>query len=252
MTPAIDSVRTPATSLSTRRSECWAGARATFPLVVGAIPFGLIFGAVAVNSGLSTWATAAMSAFVFAGSSQFVAAGLVASGAGLAIIVLTTFVVNLRHSLYSVTLAPYMKHLPQRWLLLLGFTLTDETFLVVVDRYGRPDSSPYKHWYHLGSAAFMYLNWQLWTWIGIAAGQALPDPASWGLDFALVVTFIGMLVPGLRTRPLVAAALAAGAVSLLAAGLPNRLGLIAATLCGVAAGVLVERSRGKSERSDPG
>jgi len=228
-------------AVATRRGEFWAGLKATLPLVVGAIPFGIIFGAVAVNSGISAWATAGMSAFVFAGSSQFVAAGLVASGAGLAIIVLTTFVVNLRHGLYSVTLAPFMKHLPQRWLLLLGFTLTDETFLVVVERYNQHDASPYKHWYHFGSAAIMYTNWQLCTWIGIIAGQALPNPAGWGLDFALVVTFIGMLIPGLRSRPAVVCAVAAAAAAILFEPLPNRLGLIAATLAGVAAGMLTEQ-----------
>ena len=226
----------------TRKGEFWAGAKDTLPLVVGAIPFGIIFGAVAVNSGLSVWATAALSLFVFAGASQFVAAGLVASGAGLAVIILTTFVVNLRHSLYSVALAPYVKQLPQRWLLPLGFTLTDETFLVAVERYRQPDASPDKHWYQAGSAAFMYLNWQVCTWIGIAAGKSLPNPASWGLDFALVVTFIGMLIPGLRSRPMLACAIAAGAAAVLSSGLPNRLGLIVATLAGVAAGMLVERA----------
>jgi 4-azaleucine resistance transporter AzlC len=228
---------------ATRRSEFIAGLQATLPLVVGAIPFGIIFGAVAVNSGLSGWAAAAMSVFVFAGASQFVATGLVASGAGLLIIVVTTFVVNLRHSLYSVTLAPFMKHLPHRWLLVLGFTLTDETFLVVVERYNRSDSSPYKHWYHFGSAAIMYSNWQLCTVIGIIAGKALPNPAGWGLDFALVVTFIGMLVPGLASRPPVVCALAAAVASVIFAPLPNRLGLIMAALVGVAAGVIAERSR---------
>ncbi|MCS6825604.1 MAG: AzlC family ABC transporter permease, partial [Caldilinea sp.] len=88
---------------SSRRTEFWRGVRATFPLVVGAIPFGIIFGALAVNSGLSATAAAAMSAFVFAGSSQFIAAGLVGGGAGVLLIVMTTFVVNLRHALYSVT-----------------------------------------------------------------------------------------------------------------------------------------------------
>jgi 4-azaleucine resistance transporter AzlC len=224
-----------------RRSEFVAGMKATFPLVVGAIPFGIIFGAVAVNAGISSWTAAAMSAFVFAGASQFVAAGLVASSAGLLIIIVTTFVVNLRHSLYSVTLAPFMRHLPQRWLLLLGFTLTDETFLVVVDRYRQNDASPNKHWYHFGSAAFMYTNWQLCTWIGIIAGQTLPNPAGWGLDFALVVTFIGMLMPGLSSRPAVVCATAAGAASILFAALPNRLGLILAALIGVAAGIAAER-----------
>jgi 4-azaleucine resistance transporter AzlC len=226
------------------RAEQWrefrAGAKATLPLVVGAIPFGIIFGAVAVNSGLSVWTTAALSLFVFAGSSQFVAAGLVAGGAGLFVIVLTTFVVNLRHSLYAVTLAPFVKQLPQRWLLALGFTLTDETFLVAVERYRQPDGSPYTHWFQAGSAMFMYLNWQLCTWIGILAGRALPNPAGWGLDFALVVTFVGMLVPGLRSRPMLICAIAAAAAAVLLAALPNKLGLLAATLAGVAAGMLAE------------
>ncbi|MBP8292946.1 MAG: AzlC family ABC transporter permease [Caldilineaceae bacterium] len=224
-----------------RRVEFWAGVKATLPMVVGAIPFGIIFGAVAVNSGLSAWATAAMSAFVFAGSSQFVAAGLVANGAGIGIIVLTTFVVNLRHSLYAATLAPHVRHLSQRWLLPLGFTLTDETFVVVAERYSHADSSPHRHWFYLGSSVIMYLNWQVCTWIGIVAGQSLPNPAGWGLDFALVVTFIGMLMPGLRTRPIVVCSAAAGATALLAAGLPNQLWLIVAALAGVGAGVVAER-----------
>ncbi len=226
---------------SSRRAEFWRGVRATFPLVVGAIPFGIIFGALAVNSGLSAAAAAAMSAFVFAGSSQFIAAGLVGGGAGVLLIVMTTLVVNLRHALYSVTLAPYMKHLPQRWLAPLAFWLTDESFLVVVERYRQPDASPYKHWFFLGSALFMYTNWQLCTWIGVFAGRTLPNPGGWGLDFALIVTFIGMITPGLRSRPVAMSALVAGATALLLAGLPNRLGLIGATLTGVLAGALTER-----------
>ncbi|MFO7634513.1 MAG: AzlC family ABC transporter permease [Caldilinea sp.] len=224
-----------------RKSEFWRGVKATIPLVIGAVPFGIIFGALAVNSGLSTGAAAAMSAFVFAGSSQFIAAGLVGSGAGILIIVLTTFVVNLRHSLYSVTLAPHMKHLPQRWLVPLGFWLTDESFLVVAERYRQLDASPYKHWFFLGSALAMYINWQLCTWIGIVAGQRLPNPASWGLDFALIVTFIGMVAPSLRSRTVAASVLAAAIAALLLAGLPNQLGLIVAALVGVAAGMLAER-----------
>lgn len=243
--PPAERLHEPDDAPATQRAEQWhefrAGARDSLPLIIGATPFGIIFGAVAVNSGLSVWATAALSLFVFAGASQFVAAGLVAGGAGVLIIVLTTFVVNLRHGLYAVTLSPYVKHLPQNWLLPLGFSLTDETFLVAVERYQQADASPHKHWYQAGSALFMYVNWQLWTWVGIFAGQSLPDPNSWGLDFALVVTFVGMLVPGLRTRPLLVCALVAGTSAILFAGLPNQLGLLAATLAGVGAGMLAER-----------
>jgi 4-azaleucine resistance transporter AzlC len=182
-----------------------------------------------------------MSAFVFAGSAQFIAAGLVAGGAGLVVIVLTTFVVNLRHALYAASLAPHMKGLPQRWLAPLGFWLTDESYVVVIARYQKEDPSPYKHWFYLGSAVFMYTGWQVWTWIGIVAGQAIPNPQNWGLDFALAVTFIGMVVPGLRVRSVAVSVAVAAASALAFNGLPNKLGLIVAALLGVAAGVAAGR-----------
>ena len=225
---------------ATRRGEFWNGFKDTFPLVVGAIPFGIIFGALAVTGGVTPGGALAMSAIVFAGSSQFIAAGLVAGGAPLLIIVLTTFVVNLRHALYSASLAPYMKHLPQRWLALLGFWLTDESYVVVIAHYAREDASPLKHWYFLGSAVFMYSNWQLCTLIGIVAGQAIPNPSAWGLDFAMVVTFIGMLAQFVRNRPALAASATAGLCALLAHGLPNQLWLLLAAVMGIAAGVIVE------------
>lgn len=231
----------------TRRAEFAAGMKATIPLVVGAIPFGIIFGATGVVNGLSPAAVVAMSAFVFAGSAQFIASTMVAGGATVGIIILTTFVVNLRHALYSATLAPHMKHLPQRWLAPLGFWLTDESFVVVFQRYEQPDKSPYKHWFFLGSAVFMYVNWQICTWIGIVAGQRIPDPARWGLDFALPVTFIGMMVPLLRNRPTVAAAVVAGVVAVLANGLPNKLGLLVAALAGVFAGIMMQEIYGKPQ-----
>jgi 4-azaleucine resistance transporter AzlC len=92
------------TPITSPQSEFWAGCRAIVPLVVGAIPFGLIFGTLSANSGLSFAAALAMSAFVFAGSAQFIALGLLAAGTALPLVILTTFVVNLRHLLYAVSL----------------------------------------------------------------------------------------------------------------------------------------------------
>lgn len=223
-----------------RMSEFWAGVKATIPLEFGAIPFGIIFGALAVNSGLSPAATQAMSAFVFAGSAQFIAAGLVATGTNTLVIILTTLVVNLRHMLYAATLAPYMKGLSQRWLLPLGFWLTDESFVVSIQRYNQPDNSPHKQWFFLGSEVFMYLNWQLWTFVGLVAGQAFQNASSWGLDFAMIVTFIGMLVPLVKNKAAALSVLVAGATALLANGLPHKLGLILAALLGVLGGMLAE------------
>ena len=237
--------------IHTPRSEFYAGMKAIIPLEIGAVPFGIIFGALASTSGLSPAATQGMSLFVFAGSAQFIAAGLVAAGTSTLIIVLTTLVVNLRHLLYAVTLAPYMQNLPPRWLVPLGFWLTDESFVVAVQRYQQLDRSPYKHWFFLGSAVLMYANWQLCTFIGILAGQWIDDPMRWGLDFAMFVTFIGMLVPMVRSKPMLGAVLVSGAAALALRGLPHQLGLIAAALAGVAAGMLLEHtSRRRTEKSD--
>jgi 4-azaleucine resistance transporter AzlC len=226
---------------SSRKSEFCNGIKATFPLVVGAIPFGILFGALAVTSGLSAWGTMGMSLIVFAGSAQFIAAGLIGSGAGIGTIILTTLIINLRHVLYATTLAPHMKRLPHKWLVPLGFWLTDESFVVTVKRYLGSDKSPYKHWFFFGSAVFMYTNWQLCTFIGLTAGQVISDPGSWGLDYAMIVTFIGMVVPMVVNRPTLIAIVVAGMTALLANGLPNQAGLFIAALTGISAGVIAER-----------
>jgi 4-azaleucine resistance transporter AzlC len=228
------------TTTYSRRAEFWAGARATLPLIAGAIPFGIIFGAVGVTSNLSSPAVMGMSLFVFAGSAQFIAVGLVASGLSIGVIILTTFVVNLRHALYAASLAPFMKHLPQRWLLPLGFWLTDESYAVMILRYNKPDESPYKHWFHLGSSVAMYTNWQICTLIGIIAGQQIEDPQSWGLDFAMVVTFIGIVVSLVESKPVLVSVVVSGVTAVLANGLRHKLGLMLAALLGIAAGVVAE------------
>jgi len=236
--------------ISNRRSEFWEGVKATFPLVIGAIPFGIIFGALATTSGLTAWAAQGMSLFVFAGSAQFIAAGLIAQGSSLLVIIVTTLIVNLRHVLYAATLAPHTKDLPQRWMLPLGFWLTDESFVVVIKRYLEDDASPYKHWFFLGSAVFMYTNWQLCTLVGIAAGGLIDDPLKWGLDFAMIVTFIGMLVPMVCDRSIGIAVFAAGVSSLLLRNMPNKLGLILSALIGLGVGMLVYQILGGNKKGN--
>lgn len=222
-------------------SEFWAGARDIFPLIVGAIPFGIIFGTLASSSGLSVAGVLGMSAFVFAGSAQFIAVGMIAAHIGWWLIVLTAFVVNLRHLLYAVSLLPYVKPLSQRWKVPLAFLLTDETFAIAIRRYEEKDPSPFKHWYYLGAALTMYLNWQLCTLLGITVGRLIPNAANWGLDFAMSVTFIGMIIPYLTTRPMGLAVAVSAFVSLVAAPLPHKLGLMIAAIAGITAGVWSER-----------
>lgn len=226
--------------MSSPRAEFLAGFKATIPLIVGAVPFGIIFGALSITSGVSVPGTMALSVFVFAGSAQFIGVGLVAAGVSIPVIILTSFVVNLRHALYSATLAPYVRHLPQRWLLPLAYMLTDESFVISSAHYTQPGDQTHRHWYFLASNLSIFVFWQVSTWVGIFAGSRIPDPTRFGLDFALIVTFIGMLVPSIKTRPILAAVVVASVVAVLTFTMPNKIGLIIAALAGIAAGVITE------------
>ncbi len=231
--------------VTSQRAAFAAGVRDTLPLVLGAIPFGIIFGALGVNAGLTPLGTLGMSLFVFAGSAQFIAAGLVAQGVGVGLIVLTTFVVNLRHALYGASLAPYLRHLPQRWLAPLAFWLTDETYAVVIARFQTDPEPRNRRAYYLGSALAMYVNWQLCTVVGIVAGTRLADAAEWGL-VAMVVTFVGIVVPWLLSVPMLVCAVVAGGVAVAGHGLPNQLGLMLAAVCAIAAAMLTEAWQARS------
>jgi 4-azaleucine resistance transporter AzlC len=134
---------------SSRRREFFAGVRDTLPLVIGALPFGILYGVLALTADMPWWATQAMSAFVFAGSSQFIAAGLLAANTPYSLIVLTTFVVNLRHALYGASVANYLHGLSAAWRAVLAFGMTDESYATAIVHYRdatRGDAAS-KHWY---------------------------------------------------------------------------------------------------------
>jgi 4-azaleucine resistance transporter AzlC len=219
------------------------GVRDSIPMIVGILPFGLIYGALASLAGLSLGQAIGMSLLVYAGSAQFIAISLLTLGSGALVILLTTLVVNLRHVLYSAALQPYVGRLSQRWRVPLAFGLTDETFAVVQRRYLARGMTEHGQWYHAGVALALYLSWVSSSLVGALFGQSVPNLAGWGLDFAMLATFIGIVVPALRNQPQIAAALVAGAVALLCHAWPYKLGLMAAALSGIALGVCLERRK---------
>lgn len=223
----------------------WAGARAEIPLLIGVFPFGMIYGALALNAGLSPVAAQMMSSLVFAGSAQFITAQLVHTSAPGFVIVLTIAVVNLRHMLYSASLAPYLASLPTRWKALLSYLLTDEAYAPTILHYEKEGLTPFSHWFLLGAGCTLWVCWQISTALGIFLGTAIPE--SWSLDFALPLTFIAMLVPVLKGQPAIAAALSAGVVALLAFSLPYKLGLILAALVGILVGTVSEGRKSPKE-----
>lgn len=227
------------------RKEFFSGVRDELPILVGVIPFGLIYGVLALSAGIPATQAQAMSSVIFAGSAQFITAQLFEHGTPALVIVMTAAVVNLRHLLYSASLAPYLQKLKPAWKWVLGYLLTDEAYAVVITYYQRQDDPvpdaevrDHKEWYFLGAGLALWTTWQLSTAAGIFIGAQVP--ASWSLDFTLALTFIALVVPNLKDRPSLGAALAAGVTALLAYNLPYKLGLVSAALVGILVGVWLE------------
>ena len=222
------------------RTEFLNGVKAELPILLGVLPFGMIYGVLALQAGLSPVLAMAMSSIVFAGSSQFIGTQLMAQGAGGGVIIATTFIVNLRHALYSASVAPFIKQVPMRWKVLLAYLLTDEAYAVTITRFTQPDSStaPNKHWFYFGAGITLWSSWQFSTAIGIFVGQLIP--ANWSLDFTLALTFIALVVPNLKDRASVAAAVSAGIMAAFSYAWPYKLGLFAAALTGIVVGMIVE------------
>jgi len=224
----------------------WLGARAEIPLLIGVFPFGMIYGILALEAGLSPAAAQAMSSIVFAGSAQFITTQLLSASAPGLVIVLTIALVNLRHALYSASIAPYTRHLTGAWKALLAYLLTDEAYAVTILNYQRlnglsEEKQKTGHWYFLGAGLALWSIWQLSTAAGVFLGAVVPP--TWSLEFTLPLTFIALVVPALKDRPTVAAAVCAGLVALLAYSLPYRIGLILAALCGIVTGMVLEQLR---------
>ena len=148
-------------------------------------------------SGLPPTAAQAMSSVVFAGSAQFVATQLIATDAPSLVLLLTTLVVNLRHMLYSASVAPFVRPLPRRWKWLLAYLLTDEAYAVAIPHYREPSDQAGKHWCFLGAGLALWAVWQASTAVGIFLGAQVPP--SWSLDFTLPLTFIALVLPALMT-----------------------------------------------------
>ncbi|MGH2348593.1 MAG: AzlC family ABC transporter permease [bacterium] len=241
------------------KAEFLAGVKAEIPILLGVIPFGLIFGVVALKAGLPPWPAFAMSSVVFAGSAQFIGVQLFGLATPPVVILLTTLVVNLRHLLYGASVGPYLKGLRPAWKWLLAYLMTDEAYAVTITHYtaetskrGNEETPPHpgsplplkgerenRHWFFLGAGLTLWVAWQASTAAGILLGAQIP--ASWSLEFALPLTFIALVRPALTDRSAVLAAATAGVIAVVAFGLPYKLGLMAAALAGILVGLVTER-----------
>ncbi len=208
------------------------------PLIVAVIPWGVLVGAYGVESGLGAFKTQMLSLTVFAGTSQLVAIGMIQAGAGFISILVTTLLITSRHVLYSLALRDKIKVLPLHWRTALGFLLTDELFVNT-----QREDQPFNRWYALGAGLSFYIAWNLSTLIGIIAGSAIPDLTQIGLDFAVVATFIAILVPMVKSSSILTCVIVSTAVSVFCATQNMQSGLLLAIAAGMLAGYTTYTAR---------
>ena len=223
------------------RDELIAGSREVAPTLVGTIPFGLVVGVATIGAGLTPLQGIALSFLAFSGIAQLVATQLIAAGSPLLVTLAAAAVVSLRLLMYSASLAPHIAHLDRRWRVVIAYLMTDQSFATTVRRYGEPGDRKHRHWHFMGASLTLFFTWHLAVIAGVLAGASVPG--EWSLDFVVVLTFLALLVPVVRRRADLAAAVVAATVALAAAGLPYRLSLIVGSLAGILVGMALDARR---------
>lgn len=232
---------------TTPKSYFWKGILDSLPFVFVAGPFGVLFGVLAVEAGLSLVEIMTFTMTVFAGAAQFTALQLMQENSPTIIVLASALAVNLRVAMYSAALTPYLGAAPLWQRAIAAYFTVDQSYaLSVVQFETAPDMSMAQRMrYFAGTVALIAPVWYLSTLVGALMGARIPE--SWALDFALPIAFLAMIAPMLRTAAHVVAALVAIVTAILAAGLPFNLGLLVAGTAGMVAGaqaeILLERRK---------
>ncbi|MGB4116353.1 MAG: AzlC family ABC transporter permease [Polaromonas sp.] len=225
------------------RTAYYSGIRDALLVTPSYLPFGLVCGVASVNAGLTTGASLGLPAFVFGGSSQAVLVQFLQGNASLWIAVLSGCVINLRMAVYSAAMSAEVRNLSKTQRIAVAAFLVDNTFAFFQARKESHPNDPHPIAYYAGLTVVFWLCWLLFCAIGVFAGNIVP--VSWQLDFAIPLSFIAIAATSIRSVPMGAAALVGGAASVLLFALPLKLGLIAACLAGLLAGLLTQKMVGE-------
>lgn len=220
------------------------------PTLFGIAAWGMVVGIAMVKSGLSVPQALGMTLLVFAGSAQLASLPLIAAQAPIWVIFATALVVNLRFVIFSALLAPHFSHLPWRQRFYLGYISGDLSVALFLQRYPTVQPEPGKLSYLKGLLLPNWSAWQMGSLIGIFLGSAIP--AEWGLGFAGTLAILCITVPLIINKAALCGVLVAGAVSVLAYGLPYKLGLLVAVVVGMLTSMLIEETILKRKKVEHG
>lgn len=224
-----------------QRSCYWQGFWAGAPFVLVVAPFGLLFGVVATEAGLNLVQTMSMTILVIAGAAQFAAVHLMAEGASELVAILTGLAVNMRMAMYSASIAPHLGELQTWKRTLVAYFLVDQTYATSILKFtNKPTMSiGQKLAFFLGTVTPICPLWYVFTYVGAVAGAAIPP--EYALDFAVPITFIALVAPGLRSFPHLAAAFVSVTVALALAWMPYNLWLLFAAVLAMITGAFFEK-----------
>ncbi len=231
----------------TGREAFFHGVRTLIPLTPGVIPFGLITGVMAIEMGMSPGMSMGMTLLFYSGSAQLVALQLLQNGALPVTVVVTALIINLRFIMYSASLAPYLHHLPRRWTWPVSYLLSDQSYALCTLKFSSGELGRFAPHFYAGTAVAMWLTWQLSVFAGVYLGASIPE--AWSLSFAVPLSFLALLVPGIRSAASLGAAVTGGLIAVSAVKLPYNLGLVTASIGGVIAGLMIENARRKTSGS---
>jgi predicted branched-subunit amino acid permease len=179
--------------------EFMRGVRASVPIVVAVLPFGILFGALAVDNGFSVFEAMLMSATIFGGASQMVGIELFGQKIAPWLVVASIFAVNFRHVLYSAAFGRRIAGWPLVPKAVAFFLLTDPQYAEAERK--AEQGEPVGFTWYMGMAAPIWLGWVIESGLGAYFGRLVADPQVFGLDFLLPIYFLG-LVMSFRKRPL--------------------------------------------------
>ncbi len=215
------------------------------PLMIPVVPFGLIFGVLAIDIGFSPVETMAMSLIIFGGASQIVLLQLFSGGASSLVIISSVGAVNSRHLLYGAVVSEHLSDLKLVWKIIISYFLIDQAFAISND-YLKKNKDSNRYFHLVGGGATCWVIWQSTTLLGIILGAAIPEKL--GLSFAVPLTFLALLVNDFRKFINVIVILISGLVATLGYNyIPFKAYVIVAALAGLITAMILTTKMKKNE-----
>ena len=209
------------------------------PLMIPVVPFGIIFGVLAIDVGLSPLTTIAMSIIIFGGASQIIFLQLFSAGASSLVILSSVGAVNSRHLLYGAVLSEHMSDFKMIWKIIISYFLVDQAF-AVTNPYLKKSDDKDKAFHSFGAGATCWLIWQITTIIGIFLGSIIPEKL--GLSFAVPLTFLALLVDDFRKLINVIVIIISASIATLGYELvPFKAYIIVASVCALGAAIILTK-----------